>query len=264
MIESRFIAARQQFKIFISLSLIFTALFLPIAVNAGPPFITDDPEPVELHHWEVYLASQYNNDRDGVSGTAPHIEVNYGAAPELQLHIIAPFAYDHPHGAPMVYGFGDIELGAKYRFIKETRKRPQVGIFPLVELPSGNQSRGLGNGQAQFFLPIWIQKSWGPWTTYGGGGFWHNPGTGNRDYWFTGWLVQRQVTKKLVVGAELFHATSSAIGESDRTGFNIGLIYDFDEGHHLLFSAGDDIHGRNQGAMYLAYQITFGPHEKGE
>ena len=25
---------------------------------AGPPFTTDDPEPVEYQHWEVYLASR--------------------------------------------------------------------------------------------------------------------------------------------------------------------------------------------------------------
>jgi hypothetical protein len=24
----------------------------------GPPFVIDDPEPVEFRHWEVYLASQ--------------------------------------------------------------------------------------------------------------------------------------------------------------------------------------------------------------
>jgi hypothetical protein len=26
--------------------------------KAGPPFLTDDPEPVEYRHWEVYVASQ--------------------------------------------------------------------------------------------------------------------------------------------------------------------------------------------------------------
>src|SRR5258708_838938 len=52
--------------------------------HAGPPFATDDPEPVEYRHWEIYLGSQYEHGGDGASGTLPHLEVNYGALPELQ------------------------------------------------------------------------------------------------------------------------------------------------------------------------------------
>jgi len=47
---------------------------------AGPPFQTDDPEPVELHHYEFYVATQQTLTSDGRSGTAPHLEFNYGAA----------------------------------------------------------------------------------------------------------------------------------------------------------------------------------------
>jgi hypothetical protein len=234
----------------------------PHAAWAGPPFFTDDPEPVDYHHWEIYLASQYANSRNGVLATAPHVEVNYGAAPNLQLHVIAPLAYSQAQGAGTQYGYGDTELGVKYRFVQETKRRPQIGIFPLVEVPTGNSGRGLGNGQAQFFLPVWLQKSWGPWTTYGGGGYWRNPGGGNRDYWFEGYLLQRSMTKHWTLGAEIFHASADSVGSTDRTGFNIGSIYDFDSGHHLLFSAGQDFHGRNRGSAYLAFQWTFGPHEK--
>jgi hypothetical protein len=48
---------------------------------AGPPFVTDDPEIVEYRHWEIYVASQHEKDKDGWSGTAPHFEVNYGSCP---------------------------------------------------------------------------------------------------------------------------------------------------------------------------------------
>ncbi|HLJ54221.1 MAG TPA: hypothetical protein VKT77_04225 [Chthonomonadaceae bacterium] len=230
--------------------------------NPGPPYFTDDPEPVEYRHWEVYAASQYSNGRDGVFYTAPHVEINYGAAPNLQLHVIAPFAYSRPGGGmPAQYGFGDTELGVKYRFVQETKQRPQIGVFPLLEAPTGDAGRGLGNGQAQVFLPVWLQKSWGKWSSYGGAGYWINPGAGNRNYWFTGIQVQRMVSKQLALGAELFHATSNAVWAPDRTGFNIGAVYDFDEGHHLLLSGGTDFHGPTRGAAYVAYQWTFGPHE---
>jgi hypothetical protein len=38
-------------------------------------------------------------------------------------------------------------------------------------VPTGNESRGLGAGHVQLYLPIWFQKDFGKWTTYGGGGF---------------------------------------------------------------------------------------------
>ena len=30
-------------------------LVLAVRTNAGPPFLTDDPEPVDYQHWEAYL-----------------------------------------------------------------------------------------------------------------------------------------------------------------------------------------------------------------
>jgi hypothetical protein len=65
-------------------------------VMAGPPFLTDDPEPVECQHHELYISSQQVRTQDGNSGTLPHLEYNYGAAPNLQLHIIVPYAFNSP------------------------------------------------------------------------------------------------------------------------------------------------------------------------
>ena len=64
----------------------FVALVLIAALcgarqaRAGPPFITDDPEPVDLGHWEVYAFSDGAFDGGSATGVGPSIEVNYGAA----------------------------------------------------------------------------------------------------------------------------------------------------------------------------------------
>jgi hypothetical protein len=234
------------------------SLLLATAAVAGPPFLTDDPVPVDLHHWEFYTATQTAIARGDTSGTAPHFELNYGVLPDVQLHMITPFVYDNPRGKGNTeYGYGDTEFGVKWRFIQETDQMPQIAAFPLTEIPTGNDDKGLGNGKQQVFLPLWAQKSWGKWTTYGGGGYWLNPGEGNRNYWFTGWLLQRQITEKLVLGGEVFHATPSEEDGGSRTGMNFGGIYDFTENYHLLFSAGRDIKGPNLLISYLALQITF-------
>ena len=82
--------------------------------------------------------------------------MNYGAITNLQLHLIAPLAYDAPAQGIRQYGYGDTELGVKYRFIQETDVSPQVGFFPLLEIPTGSADRGLGTGHMQAFLPVSI------------------------------------------------------------------------------------------------------------
>jgi hypothetical protein len=114
------------------------------------------------------------------------------------------------------------------------------------------------------YLPVWLQKTAGSWQTYGGGGYWFNPGSGNRNYWFAGWQAQNQITKKLALGAEVFHTTPASVTDTDHTAFNVGAVYDFDDGHHLMLSLGRDIQGSNVGMGYIAYQWTFGPHETAE
>jgi hypothetical protein len=247
--------------------LLAAALAAAPTARAGPPFITDDPEPVDLGHWEVYAFSAGATGRGDTSGVGPSIEVNYGAAPNLQLHFIGNMAYDEPSGGRAVMGLGDTELGAKYRFVTPAKDDwfPQAGVFPLVEIPTGDANRNLGAGYTDVFLPIWAQKDFGKWTTYGGGGYWINPGPGARNYWFTGWLLQRQVTDKLAIGAEVFHQTSSMVGRSDTSGFNFGGVYDVTQHYHLLFSAGRGglLYAVNAAAVtypttyYLGFQWTF-------
>lgn len=231
-------------------------LLIPSHVSAGPPYDTDDPEPVELHHWEFYAASHSTHDDNGWNSTLPHFEVNYGAAPNLQVHAIVPMGYNELPGGESSNGLSDIELGAKYRFVKESKSIPMIGIFPLVELPTGNSSTGLGNGKTQFYIPLWLQKDMGKWTTYGGAGYWINTSESSKNWVFIGWQVQNQVTKNLSVGGELYHTSPEAIGSSSETRFNLGFVYDIDENNHLMFSAGKGIQGPVKAQLYGAYQLT--------
>ncbi len=237
--------------------LLLAATLFALKTYGGPPFLTDDPEPVDYQHWEFYVASIDSKTAGDWSGTAPHVELNYGVVPNVQLHLITPLAYDAPAGDHSHYGYGDTELGVKFRFLQESDKLPQAGIFPLVELPSGRAADGLGNGRAQLFLPLWLQKSWGSWTAYGGGGYGFNAGAGNQNWNFVGAVLQKQVFTNTLVGAEIYHQTAQQIGGRDNTAFNIGTVIDFTEQHHLLFSVGRSIDGPVDFQCYIAWQFTF-------
>jgi hypothetical protein len=149
-------------------------LIAPATALAGPPFQTDDPEPVDLGHYEFYVFAASDGTPLETDPVGPAFEFNWGALPNTQLHAVLNLgavipsvnSAGAPQGSgPSAYGLLDTELGVKYRFISQTDTVPEVGVFPMIELPTGNASRGLGVGKTWYKLPLWIQKDFGPWTT---------------------------------------------------------------------------------------------------
>jgi hypothetical protein len=194
--------------------------------HAGAPFVTDDPQPTELGHFEIDLSAQYAKRQGERSGAVPSLEVDYAALPNLELQVIAAFGFDRDTGSNTKFGVGDTEFGAKYRFIEEDKEgwRPAVAASPQIFVPTGNESRGLGTGHTHYFLPIWLGKEFGEWTTFGGGGYLVGPGTGNKNAWFLGSGATRKITEDLTVGGELFHLTASQAGRKSTTVINFAGI----------------------------------------
>jgi outer membrane putative beta-barrel porin/alpha-amylase len=246
---------RRVIRVIVGCAVCASALLPAGRAWAGPPFLTDDPEPVELGHWEIYGATQWSWARHAASGTLPHVEANYGALPGLQLHAVVPAVLSWNQGEPLQYGLGDVELGAKLRFVEEGDASPQIGIFPLATLPTGSSSRGLGAGRVQALLPVWLQKSFGPWTTYGGGGV-RLAADGNAAV--VGWLLQRALSGRVTLGVEAY-LTIPFKGYPVQTQVNAGLIVDFSERHHLLLSAGPSFGTDVRAQTYLAYLLTLSP-----
>ena len=227
----------------------------PLKIFAGPPFDTDDPEPVDYLHWEFYISSMMEFQPDESNLTLPHFEVNYGVIPNVQIHLLAPIGYIHSESGT-IYGYSTTELGIKYRFVSETDNLPQIGIFPLVEIPTGNKNEGLSNGQYQFYFPVWFQKSWGKLTSYCGGGYWFNPGQGNRNWIFTGWEVQYDFSEMITLGGEAYYHTADTQSSKSSAGFNLGGIINADQTNHILFSAGSASGSGRTITGYFGYQMT--------
>ncbi|HEV2488639.1 MAG TPA: transporter [Candidatus Acidoferrales bacterium] len=232
-------------------------LVLAPAAHAGPPFQTDDPEPVEFKHWEAYLFSTLFRASGSYATFGPAIEINAGALPNLQLHLVVPMAGIVPDAGLNAYGIGDIELGVKYRFVQEGKHMPQIGIFPMLEAPTGDPHLGLGNGKLWARLPLWIQKSSGPWTTYGGAGYALNNAPGQLNYPFGGWLVQRDLGKKLTLGMEVFGQGPDAVVSRSATFADAGGYYYFTKNFQLLFSTGHTFAGEARSEAYVGLYWTW-------
>jgi hypothetical protein len=233
------------------------SLALAAPVLAGPPYTTDDPEPTDTGHWEDRLFFD-GVQTPGLTTGQTGFDINYGAARDLQLTLLAPLDYDSG-GGKTVAGPADIQLSAKYRFLHQSDHSwvPDVAIFPEVILPT--QARAFGPARVGFYFPIWLQKDFGEWSTFGGGGYDINPGPANRNFTLAGWAVTRQVSKRLNLGVEIYHQTPQVTGGKALTAVAAGAVWQFSEHFALMASAGPALQAdrsAGQGVFYIALQFT--------
>jgi hypothetical protein len=238
-----------------------TVLLSPATAWAGPPFVTDDPVPVDYHEWEINYALIGTLVQGGGTGALPSIDANYGAFPGIQLHVQPQIAATWGVTGRFV-GVGDTQFGAKIRLIDEDKRgwAPMISIYPIYTAPTGNSSHGLGAGVGSTFLPVWADKTFGKWTVDGGFGYSIDPGAQGKNAWFVGGLLLYQITDSLQLGGEVFIQTAEQRGAKNAPGFNIGGTYDVSRTYHLLFSVGQGLANQaetNRFAFYVALQTTF-------
>jgi hypothetical protein len=224
---------------------------------AGPPFVTDDPEPTDYKHHEIYVFGSGTSTRDGVGGAAG-IDFNYGAAPDLQLTVVTPLGFDRPVRGSTAIGLGRIELAAKYRFRHQKDTGWDVAIFPRVFLPAG--SAGIGERHASLLLPLWFGRDWGGWSIFGGGGYELNRGGDSRDFYLLNWALTRNVYRNLAIGAEVTHESADTRGGQATTGLGAGFLYEVSERFHLLGSVGPGIQNAkdtNRYSWYAALLVSY-------
>ena len=222
---------------------------------AGPPFVTDDPEPTEYRHWEIYTGLQYENEGNGATSTAaPFAEFNYGAMPNVQVSVSTQLGDDDASGEHQ-YGYGGAEFGIKTRFVQESQDRPQVSFYPSVDIPA------MPGDHAVTFLPIWMQKSLGAWTAFGGGGLYLDAGPGMRNSTFAGAALERAISPGTTIGAELYHQSTATLGGTATTAANVGMIAQVGTYHAILFSIGRAFSGDDTLSAYATYEFALGPEE---
>ena len=247
---------------YVPIGVLFTVKLAAPSAFAGPPFVTDDPDTPAKNHFEINLAGQYTRFQGGSIGNVPSLEVNYGVLDNLEATILVPMGMSQVSGVGTNVGFGDIELSFKYRFIEEDSWgwRPSVAIAPQINLPSGSEARGLGAGWFTGFIPVWLSKDFSQWTVFGGGGPNVNTGPDQKNWWFAGLGLLRELSPAWTVGGEVYYNSPEQTGQKSAVGFNIGLIYTINDNYQILFAAGRNLinaRDTNQFSTYIGMQFNF-------
>src|SRR5215475_2436222 len=118
----------------------FFSVLLLCAVSklaqAGPPFVTEDPEPVPPGGWEINVPVIIERTPGKTEMNAPLFDINYGL-PDVQLKLEFPIEIVQQDRDATTAGAGDLVLGVKWRFLNNERSKFQLGIYPQLLLPTG-------------------------------------------------------------------------------------------------------------------------------
>jgi Putative MetA-pathway of phenol degradation len=224
------------------------------STRAGPPFVTDDPEPPPPGGWEINVPFILERTPGLTEMDAPLFDLNYGL-PDIQLKLEIPIKVVHEDSNGTAAGAGDLLIGVKWRFFDSETSQVQFGIYPQLLAPSGDHARGLGEGQPAFVFPVVAQKSWDKWTLYGNVGFWWRTAAETRNYVYAGAVLEREINERLELGVELFGNSPKERGRRSDVAFNIGGTWKLHEHVNLLFSGGRDIVGDTRVMAYIGLQV---------
>jgi hypothetical protein len=228
------------------------ALWSP--AQAGPPFVTDDPELPPTGGWEINVPFILERTPGKTGMNAPLFDLNYGLSNvQLKLEIPVEVVRDDYRGTTA--GPGDLLLGVKWRFFEDKKSQVQLGVYPQALLPAGDHEHGLGDGRPAYVFSVLAQKSWYKWTLYGNLGYWRQTAPGKRDYWYSGAVLERELNEQISLGAEFFGNTRTERAGRADVAFNIGGTWQLSKHVNLLFSAGRDIIGDTRVMIYVGMQI---------
>jgi hypothetical protein len=222
--------------------------------RAGPPFVTDDPEPPPPGGWEINVPFIMERTPGETETVAPLFDFNYGL-PNVQLKLEFPIEVIQEDHRGTTAGVGDLLLGVKWRFLNDEQSQFQLGTYPQLLAPTGDRARGLGQGQPAYLLPLLVQKSWGKWTVYGDVGYWWQTAAETRNHVYAGAVLEREINERLELGVELFGNSPKERGGRSELAFNIGGAWKLSKHLNLLFSGGRDIVGDTHAMVYVGLQV---------
>ncbi|HUX80587.1 MAG TPA: transporter [Alphaproteobacteria bacterium] len=206
-------------------------------------YITEDAETTEADHIEFNPSIYETNIKAFNFLEVPSLETNAGIFTDFQGHLITYGALFTPRGGPRAYGYGDTELGIKYRFIHETELLPQIAFYPKVTLATGSGRRGTGYGGPTEAPALWFLKTIGSWKISGGGGYTLIQAPRTSNYAFGGLLLQWEAIKDFTLGSE-FYAQGRSLNNYGSTAIlTFGATYNFTKTFALQLSVGNNVVG---------------------
>ena len=198
------------------------------AQEGGPPMLVDDARVADYKEWE--LNSSINTSiANKLALSVPHIDLNYGIYPGLQLKVEAPFILNFNNGGKIETELGEVNAGAKYQFINEEKHFVSAAIFPQY---SFNVNRGV-------LVPVFVEKTFNKFlvgTTIGY--FWGDHKHKHSEY---GAIAGYRPKENWNVMAEYYSTTNHGSTKGTNGYANVGFRWLFGDNFMVMGSFGTQV-----------------------
>ena len=242
-----------------SIRLFFLPLVLSATITktpAPPPLVTGDVPTADKGMFELYSGFRYQ-DTGTITRQAPFTELVYGIAERQEVIVEAPFLSRKGE-----YGIGDVVIGTKYVFVRESKRLPGIAASFELKLPTGDEERGLGSGEFDYDLRLRAQKTWRWFTGILNVGytFIGEPELGGdpqdrRNVFFTSFAQEYQVHEKTKLLSEIYWLNSEEPGQPHRLAANIGFKHKVRPDLTVHASAGKSLREGNDGGPSLRFYV---------
>jgi hypothetical protein len=141
----------------------------PARLFAQQPFNTDDADVTDYHKIHMEMANEYDvlqkssfpNLRQNTANVKFAFGLLKGVEIGLDEQLIRISNAPDPVLPRVSFGYGDIDFSVKYNFYKERERSmlPALTISMAIEIPTGDATKQLGSGLADYAFNLIAQKS---------------------------------------------------------------------------------------------------------
>lgn len=214
---------------FSTCALTASLLVASVSAQAAHPLLTDDTGTQGGGNWQLEINTDHTRARDGAETSwerAAGVALTRGVTGALDLAVSVPWMQASEPGEARRRGVGDTTLQAKWRF-HDDENGWSLALRPAVMLPTGNATRGLGNGRASAGVALISTLERGAWTWLANAGYtWNDNRIGDRkSLWSLSTALLHSLAPRWSLAVDVGISRSADPGVRHDTYGLVGVIY---------------------------------------
>jgi hypothetical protein len=124
------------------------------AIEPDRPDVTNGTHIVDTGLLQIEIGGLLTNPQPGIHSWGSPLTARLGVAEWIELRFGTDGLIAQSDQNVTVVGFGNVQLGAKLRLWADPGGLPVLSILPQVNLPTADDSRGLGSGVADYTIAL--------------------------------------------------------------------------------------------------------------
>lgn len=227
-------------------AILCTGGLLVSSLHADLVLETETAELGKQGHFAFSAGAQFEREKDGGKTAFTLNQFEYAITDRAEM-LVEPFFYEwsKPADGPLVQGIGDLEITPSYMVLLEKPYVPAIVLAFKLKVPTAT-NRDIGTGKFDYQPYIILGKKFGNWILNANFGYDFVTSPADEplmNQFIYDFSVEREITDKWSVYAEVFANSTPAVGEKGTFSGAIATEYRFTDHFNAFVSVGYDSDG---------------------